>query len=73
MDILCARAVASPLTAPMRAHIAAGYRATLRDAEAQLERLRRQRAGALCAPLAASLMRRIAVAEADLAELGEVG
>ncbi len=62
---------APALTAPMRAHIAAGYRATMRDAEAKLERLRRQRAGALCAPLAATLMRRIAQAEADLAELGE--
>lgn len=64
---------APALTAPMRAAIASGYRATMRDAEAKLERLRRQRAGALCAPLAAALMRRIAEAEADLKELGEVG
>ena len=62
---------APALTAPMRAHIAAGYRATMRDAEARLERLRR--AGAPASPLTATLMRRIAEAEADLAELGECG
>lgn len=62
----------APAMSPAVAQQAAfGLRHLIAADCARLAELRRQRVGAQCAPQAATLMRRIALAEADLAELGE--